>query len=218
MLTLAPELCGADSVIRACTERGIIAAAGHTAASWTDMDRARQSGLRHVVHTFNAMKPLHHREPGASGAALLMDDLFAELICDGIHVVPEVVRLYHRVKPQTKRILVSDALAAAGAADGDYQLGSMTVTVRADEARLADGTLAGSVLTLDRALRNYVSFTGCTFEEALLAVTANPAALLADDSRGNIKKNRRADVVVLNRELEVQATVIGGRLAYLKSI
>jgi len=215
MITVAPELSGAGELVSACTRSGVVVAAGHTEASWQEVSEAKKQGLRHVTHLFNAMVAMHHRRPGIIGAGLLMDDLYAELICDGLHVAPELVRLYHRAKPARRRVLISDAIVAAGESAGFYKLGSLTVEVGPNGARLSDGTLAGSTLSLDQAVRNYVQFGEASPAEALLAVTSNPSTLLGECSRGSIEPGKSADLVVLDQQLGVSATVISGQLAYL---
>ena len=156
--------------------RGVRVSLGHSNATAAETRAAIAAGAVSATHTFNAMRPLDHREPGILGTVLTTDELYAELICDGIHTEPEMVRLWWRAKGPERAILVTDAMSAAGMPDGEYQLGGFAVQVKEGRAT-ADGVLAGSVLTLDRALANFVAFTGATVDQALRLLTANPAAM-----------------------------------------
>ena len=186
MITLAPEKPGAEAVIRALAARDIVVSIGHTEADASKTHLAADWGATHVTHTFNAMTPLHHREPGVPGAALTDDRLYCELICDGIHLHPDVIRLAVRAKGENKALAVTDAMEAAGLPDGDYALGGQRVLVRGAEARLEDGTLAGSVLTMPQALRNLIRF-GITPETAVRMCTQNPADSVKIRTYGRIK-------------------------------
>ena len=179
LLTLAPESPGALDLIRHATRQGVHVSLGHSNATYTEAQAAIQAGAISATHTFNAMRPLDHREPGVLGAVLESENLYAELICDGIHVAPPLVRLWHKLKQQ-KAILVTDAMAATGMPDGPYQLAGLPVTVSNGKATLRDApeTLAGSVLTLDRAVQNLIAFTHCTLAEAVRATSSQPAAML----------------------------------------
>lgn len=213
MVTLAPELDGALEVIHALTERGVVVSVGHSAA---DRDQARAAvaaGARGVTHLFNAMAPLHHREPALAGVALTDERLHVGLIVDGVHVHPEVVAIAQRALGD-RLTLVTDAVAALGMEPGEHHLGRARVTVGDDGVRLSDGTLAGSNLSMDAAVRNLVAFTGCPAEVALAAASGAPARLVDDDRRGTLAPGRRADLVLLTPELEVVATIVAGDVVH----
>lgn len=207
LVTLAPELPGARETIAALRQQGVVVSAGHTMASWQEAQAGLAAGVGYGTHLFNAMPPLDHRQPGIT-AALLHAPLPVGLIADGHHVHPEMVRLAWRLKNNHLN-LVTDAMAALGMPDGAYQLGSQTVQVADGQARLADGTLAGSVLSLDQAVRNLITFTGCTLAEALATVTSTPADLLGvGDWLGRVAVGYTADLVLLDAHLQVQQTLL----------
>jgi N-acetylglucosamine-6-phosphate deacetylase len=215
LVTLAPERPGALDVVRELVARGVVVAAGHTAATAVEATAAIDAGVRAITHLFNAMAPLHHREPGLAGVALTDDRVHVGLIADGVHVVPTVVTLAARLLGP-RLALVTDAAAALGAPPGTVRLGGLTATVsEADGAvRLDDGTLAGSTLALDRAVRNLMVFAGVSLAEAVRAVTAVPAALLGLADRGVVAPGAVGDLVVLTPDGHVVATVVAGRLAH----
>lgn len=213
MVTLAPELDGAAAVVAALVARGVVVALGHSAATAEQARRAIDAGASSVTHVFNAMAPLHHRAPGLAGVALTDPRVHVGLIADGIHVDPTVVDLTLRAAGP-RVVLVTDAVAALGMPPGGQRLGGATVMVGGEGVRLADGTLAGSDLAMDQAVRNLVAFTGCAPEVACAAAAAAPAHLLGDPARGVLSTGARADLVLLSRGLEVVATVIGGAVAH----
>ena len=210
LMTLAPELPGAVELTAHATARGVRVSLGHSDATAEESRAAIHAGAVSATHTFNAMRPLNHREPGILGTVLTTDSLFAEMICDGIHCAPETVKLWWRAKGAKRGILVTDAISATGMPDGQYQLGGFAVQV-ADGRAMAGGVLAGSVLTLDRALANFLEFTGATLEEALCLLTVNPAVMtgLADQA-GALAVGRPANLVVVNEERELIASVVNG--------
>lgn len=212
LVTLAPELPGALPLIRALAGRGVVVGAGHSRATCAEMRAAFDAGLRYGTHLFNAMRPLHHREPGIVGALLAEPGATVGLIADGIHVHPQMAALAWKLAGPRLN-LVTDAMAALGMPPGDYRLGARAVHVAGGEARLDDGTLAGSLLTLDVAARNLVAFTGCALAEALVTATATPAALLGLD-RGRLAPGCVADVVLLTPAGHVAATVARGKVVY----
>jgi N-acetylglucosamine-6-phosphate deacetylase len=208
LMALAPELPGADDLLALCAEYGVLVAAAHTDATYDDLRRAGSLAL--TTHTFNAMRGLHHREPGAVGAALTLDHLTCEIIADGVHVHPAVVALLLRLKGPGNVVLVTDAVRGAGLPDGTRtRQDGRPVVVRDGAARLADGTLAGSTLTMDAALRNLIAFTGLPLADAWRCASTTPARLLRFDA-GRIANGLRADLVLLDADLHVRWTMIGG--------
>ena len=180
LMTIAPETPGALELIEHAARQGVRLSLGHSNATASEALAGIAAGATSATHTFNAMRPLHHREPGILGTALDDDRLFAELICDGIHVAPELVRLWLKAKGPDRAILITDSMSAAGMPDGTYTLGTLPVTVTNGRA-LSNGTISGSVLTMDRAVANLQEFTGATLETALRLASANPATLLGLD-------------------------------------
>ena len=213
-MTLAPELPGALELAAHATAHGVRVSVGHSNATAAETKKAIAAGACSATHTFNAMRALDHREPGILGTVLTTDSLFAELICDGIHVDPALVPLWWRAKGGERAILVTDAMSAAGMPDGEYTLGGFAVHV-ADGRATADGVLAGSVLTLERALKNFVAFTGTTVENALPLVTRNPAAMTGfGDSAGTLRMGGPANLVAIGADGALAASIIGGRLQH----
>ena len=215
LVTVAPEFPGAIDVIVTLVSRGVVVAIGHTDGSAESFAAARAAGASSVTHLFNAMRPFAHRDPGPVGAALADGDAVVGLICDGVHVDPVAVAMAWRALGPHRLNLVTDAVSAMGAPTGrPPSLGSVAVTVGADGVRNADGVLAGSVLSMDEAVRNLVEFTGCTVPEAVATVTSTPARLLGLTDRGRLVAEARADVTVLDRQLRVITTVVGGEVAW----
>lgn len=203
MVTLAPELAGALDVIGTLVERGVVVSIGHSMASAGEVDAAIEAGARSVTHLFNAMSPIHHRAPGVAGAALADDRLAVGLIADGIHVDPRMVRVAARASAD-RLVLVSDAVALLGMEGVDTS----------DGVRLSDGTLAGSVLPLVQAVQNLVDYARCTPAHALDAASRTPAALLDVRDRGSLHPGARGDAVVLDDQLGLVATVVGGEIVH----
>ena len=216
LMTLAPELPGAEELAKHAIARGVRVSLGHSNATAVETRRGIAAGAVSATHTFNAMRPLDHREPGILGIVLTSDDLFAELICDGIHNEPEIVRLWWRSKGPERAILVTDAMSAAGMPDGEYHLGGFAVQVKDGRATAASarGVLAGSVLTLDRALSNFVRFTGATVEQALRLLSSNPAAMTGLSHRaGSVAPGKSANLVAIDDHGKLVASIIGGQPA-----
>ena len=186
LITLAPERQGSEAFIRRAAEAGIHVSVGHTSATAEQVHAAASWGADHVTHTFNAQTPIHHREPGVPGAALTDERYFCEMICDGIHLHPDIVRLIARCKGAERAVAITDAMEAAGMPEGEYALGGQKVFVRGGEARLADGTLAGSVLTMPEALRNLIHRFGLTPEAACAMCTRTPAASIGEPLAGQL--------------------------------
>ncbi len=210
ILTLAPELPGALELITTACEKGIVASMGHTDATYDEARAAIDHGATHAAHVFNAMRPFSHRETGVIGAVLTSPEVTAELIADGVHVDAAAMRLLLATKGTDRTILVSDGTAATGMPDGTYRLGTFDVTVRAGVCRNTEGRLAGSTLTLDRAIRNIVAL-GIPLRDAAKMATYNPARLLRMHKRkGFIATGADADLVLLNGNLEVTGVMTRG--------
>lgn len=215
LVTLAPELPGAHEMIEMLIARGIVVSAGHSLASYEQGVAGINAGIIYGTHLFNAMHGLDHREPGLVGALLGDGRITAGIIADGIHLHPSLVALAWKAKGPSRMSLVTDAMAALGMPAGTYKLGDHDVIVQGAEARLADGRLAGSVLTLDQAARNLVSFAGCSPCDAISTVTTVPASLLRmANSRGRIAPGSRADMVLLDGDLRVVETLVAGEVVY----
>ncbi|CAI9402592.1 N-acetylglucosamine-6-phosphate deacetylase [Nocardioides sp. T2.26MG-1] len=211
MVTLAPERPGGLETIRRLTAAGVVGAIGHTEATYDQTCAALDAGAGVGTHLFNAMPGLHHRAPGPVAALLEHPDAYVELVADGVHVHPAALRLAARAKPH-RTVLVTDAMAAAAAADGDYRLGRLEVRVRDGVARLAGGdTIAGSTLTMAAAVRYAVREVGLTIQDAVRAATASPAAMLSLPDVGALLPGYRADAVVLEGDLSVRRVLSRGR-------
>lgn len=212
MVTLAPELDHGMDAVRLLTDAGVIAAIGHTDATYDQTRQAIDLGAPVGTHVFNAMRPVHHREPGPVTALLEQEQVIGEVVNDGIHVHPSVVSLMFSAAGAHRVALITDAIVAAGMADGEYPLGPLTVRVRDGEARLAEGdSLAGSTLTMDAALRNTVHLAGVPLVDAVVSASLTPArALGLADRIGSIEVGKQADLVVLDQDLCVRAVLRNG--------
>ncbi|HEX8925717.1 MAG TPA: N-acetylglucosamine-6-phosphate deacetylase [Terriglobales bacterium] len=209
LITMAPELPGALETIREAVARGIKVSIGHTDGTAEDALAAIEAGATHVTHTFNAMRPLDHRAPGVLGVALMDERLSAEIIADGVHVDPRVIELFLRCKGLEHAVLVTDAISATGMPDGRYRLGEFEVTVVGLRAE-CDGRLAGSVLTLERAVQNVMQFANWRLARAVRLATTNPARVLGDAHIGRLEPGERADITVLSHTGEVLQSFIAG--------
>jgi len=210
LMTIAPELPGATELIAYATRLGVRCSLGHSNADISQAQAALRAGARSATHTFNAMRAMDHREPGLAAFVLDEQTLFAEVICDGIHVNPMMVRLYFKAKGREKIILVTDGMSATGMPDGTYMLGEMEVEV-VDGRCTSHGVLAGSVLTLDRGVRNFVEFTGAALDVAVGAASWNPARMLGiEDGWGCLKAGAAANLTVLSPEAEVIQSFLAG--------
>lgn len=213
MMTIAPELPGAVETIRHARAVGVHSSLGHSNATYQEAQAGISAGADHATHTFNAMRALDHRDPGILGAVLDNDELTADIIADGIHVHPSVLGLFLRAKGADRAILITDAISATDMPDGIYSLGGLEVRVSNGRCEY-QGKLAGSVLTLDRAIRNVMSFARWHLQQAIKLATLNPAQRLGiSDQRGLLAAGKRADLVVLTPEGEVAHTIIGGEIA-----
>ena len=215
IVTLAPDVEGAQELIKYLSENGIVASIGHTGAKCANIEKAIANGASNVTHTYNAQTALHHREIGTVGSAMLFDELNCELIADTIHVSVPAMKLLIKSKPVDKVSLITDAMRAKGMPDGVSELGGQTVYVKNGEARLEDGTLAGSVLRMNRAVQNVVTKVGVPFTQAVDYATINPARMLGiDGETGSIALGKRADFTVINENYDVLYTISGGKVIY----
>ncbi|MBQ9482343.1 MAG: N-acetylglucosamine-6-phosphate deacetylase [Clostridia bacterium] len=217
IVTLAPEVEGGNELTRYLADNGVVASIGHTDAGYAEVSSAIKCGASNVTHTYNAQKGLHHREVGVVGSAMLFDELNCELICDLIHVSAPAIKLVIKNKPHGRVTLITDAMRAKGLPDGLSELGGQQVFVKNGEARLKDGTLAGSVLRMNVAIKNLVEKVGVNFTDAVDFATVNPAVNLGVyGDRGSISVGKRADFTALSDDFEVLFTVVGGRVVYKK--
>ena len=217
LVSLAVEEEGATELVEYLAKTGVVASLGHTDATASAVEAAIKAGAKNVTHTYNAMKPLHHREIGTVGSALLYDELNCELICDGIHVSKPAINLLRKCKPQDKLTLVSDAMRAKHMPDGEWELGGQAVFVKNGEARLIDGTLAGSTLLMNTGLRNIKNVLELSLEDTINMATKNPAINLGIyDTKGSIKEGKDADFAVIDNDFNVYMTVVEGNVVFNK--
>jgi N-acetylglucosamine-6-phosphate deacetylase len=209
MMTIAPELEGAPEVIAEAARRGVCVSLGHSDADFAAAERGIEAGARHATHTFNAMRPLHHRSPGILGAVLTDRRLSADIIADGVHLDAAIVKLVADAKGPEQTVLITDAISATGMPEGRYRLGSFEVDVR-DGKCMADGKLAGSVLTMDHAVRNLMRFADWDLPQAVAAASHNPARVARIANKGVLTAGADADFVVLSWDGEVLRTFVGG--------
>ncbi len=217
LVTLAPELPGSAEAIAALAARGVVVSAGHSMATYDEARAGFDAGTRYATHLFNAMSPLHHRDPGLAAAVLADSRVTAGLIPDGLHIHPALVALVWRLLGPDRLNLVTDAMAAMGMPPGEYVLGDFRVHVDDLSARLDDGTLAGCILSLDAILRAFMSFTGATLPEAVATVTTTPARLLRLDETGQIAPGMKADLVLMTPDVQIEETYVGGQSVYRRS-
>lgn len=214
LMTMAPERPGADALLRTARDAGVVVTIGHTDADAAQTEAALDAGATHATHLFNAMPPLHHRKPGPIAPLLAEPRALVEIIADGHHLAPEIVRLVLAAKGAERVALITDAMAAADVGDGAYTLGGHPVTVTDGRATLADGTLAGSVLTMDRAAANVHAWTGASWEAIARMTSGNVADEMGWTTKGRIAPGADADFVLVDDTLTVQATYVAGRCVY----
>jgi N-acetylglucosamine-6-phosphate deacetylase len=211
MLTIAPEIAGSMEVIAEAARRKVCVSIGHSDAEMPIAQDAVKAGARHATHTFNAMRPLDHRDPGIIGEVLTDDRLSADIIVDGIHVAPAIVKLFLQAKGRERAVLITDSISATGMPDGRYQLGPIEVDVK-DGKCTSNGSLAGSVLTMDRAVRNVTQFSNWSLRDAVRAATLNPAQSVGlSGQHGVLAQGIDADFTVLNPAGEVLKTIVHGQ-------
>lgn len=217
IVSLAPEVEGMEKLIKHLNENGIIASVGHSDAGYNDIEKAMKAGVSNITHTYNAQKPLHHREIGTVGSAMLFDELNCEAICDCIHLSVPAIKLLIKNKPHDKFTAITDSMRAKHLADGISELGGQEVIVKNGEARLANGALAGSTLKMNDAIKNLVTRVGVSIEDAIDFATINPAKNLKIDSTvGSIAVGKNADFAVLNKDFGVELTIRKGNTIYAK--
>jgi len=218
VVSLAPEFPENFWLIDACVSRGITVAAGHTSATYEQMQVAVDRGVRLLTHCFNAMSPLHHREPGVVGAGLTMPELRCELIADNIHVHPVAQRILYQLRSCEGIVLISDSTRVTGLPDGQYILDNRPVQVKQGKVALLDGTLAGSGLTLEKALYNFVNATGAPLEEAILSASLYPARTIGiAHQKGSLEPGKDADLFLMDEDGNILFTMVEGRMVYTRN-
>ncbi|MCX6067792.1 MAG: N-acetylglucosamine-6-phosphate deacetylase [Chloroflexi bacterium] len=216
MITFAPEEPGAMQAIPALVANGVVPVIGHSDASYEQVAQAVKLGLNHATHTYNAMRPLQHREPGVVGAVMHFDEIYAELIADGVHVHPAAMDILIRVKGLDKVVLISDSAPFAGLPDGEYEWEHKPIFVLEGRCQLADGTLAGAFATLDMGVRNLVNLLGLPLEKALIPATRSAANSVGAHRKGRLEAGCDADIVLLDADIRPAATFVGGRLVWTR--
>jgi N-acetylglucosamine-6-phosphate deacetylase len=219
LVTLAPEIPGGLQFIEHIRSKGIVVSLGHSNATYQEARQAIQAGATNATHTFNAMREFSHREPGILGAVLTDSRVWTELIADGVHVDPIAIEMLLRCKGTRRVLLITDAISAAGMPDGDYHLASLAVKVSQGVCRSLEGSLAGSTLSQDRALQNMIRWTGMPLEEVIYMLTCNPAESIGvSGTKGSVQPGQDADLVLLEDDLSVQATLCEGSLVYQRQL
>jgi len=234
LVSIAPEIDGALDFVKYITERGVIASVGHSYATYSEVLRGVEAGLRHVCHTYNAMRELHHREPGVVGAALSLDELTAELIADGFHVSPPAMKILIRAKGTDRVILITDSTIAAGMPEGEYDFMGHKVVVKDGKCVLPRPpvssalagtpqeekvTLAGSIATMSGDVRNIVNLVGLPLQDAVKMATINPARRIGfGDRKGSLEAGKDADLVIVNEDVKVYTTIAEGKIVYNKGL
>ena len=217
LITMAPEFPENEWLIAECVRRGITVSLGHTAATFDQVKKAVQMGVTHDTHTYNAMVGLSHREPGTVGGVMTCPEIQCELICDNIHVHPAAQKILIAAKSPAGIILVTDCTRGTGMPEGDYPIDNRIITIRDGIARLPDGTIAGSILTMERALKNAMEASGLTLMEAWPMTSLNAARNIGVSSqKGSIEVGKDADLVMLDDELDVQMTIAEGAVVFEK--
>lgn len=216
LVTFAPEDGHAMECIPELLKLGVEPVIGHSDASFDQVKSAVELGLRHSAHVFNAMRPFQHREPGVVGAIMYFDQLYAELIADGVHIHPAVFEILIRIKGLEKIILISDAYRFAGLPDGEYHWGEMVVHISKSRCELSDGSFMGSHAFLDAGVRNLAKFANIPFEKAIASATSNPAKSIGAKNKGFLASGYDADLVLLDSQLKPMLTIVGGETVWSK--
>lgn len=218
VITLAPENDENYDLIKYLKSKNIVVSIGHTNSNYDEVKIAVEYGASCVTHTYNAMKPLKHRELGTVGSALLFDQLYTEIICDGVHVSIPAINLLYKNKPNDKIILITDALRMKNMPEGKYEEDEQTIYLKGDEARLSNGILAGSVLKLNKAIKNVTEYTNCDLEKAIKFATENPAKNIGlFNVMGSIEENKLANLVVVDKKMNIYLTIRRGKVIYINS-
>jgi N-acetylglucosamine-6-phosphate deacetylase len=216
MMTIAPELPDCMQIIQRLTDSGIIPSFGHSSATYEQTLDGFNVGISHVTHLFNAMPTLHHRMPGPLAAIFQTDHVTAQLICDGVHIHPAIVKLAYEILGPKRIIPITDGMQALGLGDGQFIYNGIEYESKDGTARYKDGTLIGTALGQSQLLERLINITGCPLEEAIKTVTQRPAQLLGiDDRKGSIETGKDADLVLLDRDCSVRATIVSGETVYL---
>lgn len=215
-VSYSPELPGALEFTKALTERGIMPSGGHTEADYDCFEQHRAAGMKHLTHFCNVMTPVHHLRFGMVGAGLMDDDVYVEMICDGVHLCDQMIALIAKLKGPERMMLITDAMRASAMPDGEYTLGGLPVIVKDGCARLTTGPVAGSTLRYFNGLKRLVRVTGLPLSEAIRATSLNQAESLGIKNRGKLEKNYIADIVLLNQNLDVLTTICEGVVKYTK--
>ncbi|WP_205173340.1 N-acetylglucosamine-6-phosphate deacetylase [Bacillus pakistanensis] len=215
LVTVAPEVDGGLEFVSYLKEHGVVASIGHTDAVYSDVKEAIKAGVTHATHLFNGMRGIHHREIGVAGGVLMHPEVKCEMIVDGIHISPEMVKFAYMNKSSDGVILITDSMRAKCLGKGTYDLGGQEVNVDEDRATLENGTLAGSILKMKDAVKNMMSFTQCDLEDIIQMTSVNPAKQLSVfDRKGSIKAGKDADLVLLDEEHNIMKTFCRGKLSY----
>lgn len=219
IMTIAPELTGASDVMRAAAKRGVVLSIGHSMATYAEIEVAIDNGAAHVTHIFNAMRPFHHRDPGVILGSLLKNELKIELIADKYHVHPAVMELLLKLKGASGIILITDSIRAGGMHEGEYEFADQKVFMKDNKAYLQDGTLAGSTLTLNIAIRNLVESANTKLTDAVRMASLNGAKVLnIEHHKGILAVGKDADIAVLNERFEVEMTILNGKVVHKKTL
>ncbi|WP_342551133.1 amidohydrolase family protein [Lysinibacillus sp. FSL M8-0216] len=216
-ITIAPEIEGGFTFLEALRDFQVIPSIGHSDASIDEVHKAVALGVNQATHLYNQMRPFHHRDPGVVGGALLDEKIKVELIVDFVHSHPQSVMLAYRLKGAKGIILITDAMRAKGLQYGEYDLGGQTVSVSEKGAHLANGALAGSILTMEQAVKNMKAVTNCSLQEIVAMSSTNAAEQLRLSKKGRIKEGFDADFVLLDQKLNVQKTICRGKVVFEKS-
>ena len=216
LITMAPELEGFSESAKILISKKIVISMGHSNAKFEHVKMAYDMGVRRITHFPNALRSLHHREIGITGAGFYFDDIVLEIICDGVHLSPRMVELMYKIKGADNIILITDAISAAGLKDGVYELGGLKVFVENNVARLSNGSLAGSTLTFINAVKNFQKFTKASLKELVRVSSYNAIQDLSIDNLGRIKEGFIADLVVLDKDLNLMSTIKEGKIVYRK--
>jgi N-acetylglucosamine-6-phosphate deacetylase len=215
MMTIAPELKGASGIIKKLKKEKVIASFGHSNATYEETKKGIAAGITHATHIFNAMRPIHHRDPGPLPALLTDDRISVQLIADGVHIRPEIVRLILKLKGAENICLITDSMSSMGLPDGKYAYDGWGYESKNGVCRYKDGTLIGTALPLNKMVRRMIEFGGIGLQDALKMVTINPAKALGIHNRkGSIGEGKDADLVIMDEDLDVEVTIVGGEVVY----